>query len=82
MAGVSVPDVGVSTAEPLPDVAGVSPPGVTPVVGLLPLVEVAELSGRVMVLAAAWDGFNATLIPKTVTPSRTEATPTFNFRRP
>ena len=34
VADVSVPDVGVSPAEPLSDVAGASPPGVALVVGL------------------------------------------------
>ena len=77
VAGVSVPDVG-APAEPLPDVVGVSLPGVTPVVPPL----VAELSVGVVVFAAAWAGSSATLIPKIVTPSRTDATPTFNFRRP
>ena len=102
MSGVSVPDVG-APAESLPDVAGVFPPCVTPVVGLSPLaaafwplptdmvfetaplpplVGVAELSVGVVVFAAAWAGSSATLIPKIVTPSKTDATPTFNFRRP
>ena len=68
---------------PLPAEAGFWPLPAGAVFWPLPVgVLVSVTDWGTAAFAAALAGSNATLIPKTVTPSRTETTPTFNFRRP